>query len=124
MQFNLKQNTPENETEWVQWSKPLNEEGHFEITPSKTLFKEENSLFILIDEEANVGITVFCTNHENSKFKSTPHGVRLANAIGRAFNLTGDVDAETLVDHMNTGVHTVRVEKTDKGVLWTVIQQA
>jgi len=121
MKFSLTtNNVEEKEIEWFKWSTRLSEEGSCEVQVSKLSFNEERSVFYLIDQENETGTSVFCTNHPDSKFQSTPHGVRLANAIGRAYALEGEVDAETLCESVSNGGATVRVEKTDKGVLWTV----
>jgi len=107
----------------VQWSSEVKEVGDsFTITASSISFNEDKSVFYIIDEsgESKTGTSVFCTNHPNSKFNSTPHGVRLANAIGRAAKLAGEVDVQDLVDFVNDAKQPfqVVVEKTDKGVLW------
>jgi hypothetical protein len=121
VKFTLKpQAKQEEEITWVGWTKPLSEEGSFTITPSTVVFKEEKEMFALIDRDNEIGTTVYCSNHPNAKFESTPHGIRLANAIGRAFDLEGEVDVEQLVSLMNDSKTEVRVEKTEKGVLWTV----
>ena len=78
----------------------------------------------MVDEELNVGTSVYAAHHPNAKFTdATPHGVRLANAIGRAFSLTGKVEASDLCEAINNAENrpTVRVAKTPKGVLWTVV---
>lgn len=123
MQFNLKPKTEEQNIEWIAWSKEIKEVGdHFEIRCDKLIFKEDPARFFVIDEENNVGISAYCTNHPDSKFQNaTPHGVRLANAIGRATDLEGEVSAEALTDVVNSseGI-VVHIEKTDKGVLWSI----
>ena len=90
MQFELTNTQPENQTEtqWVKWYDHVKNVGdHFTIRADKVIFKEENQpVFFVIDEaeEENVGISVFAAHHPNAQFTdSTPHGVRLANAIGR-----------------------------------------
>ncbi len=89
---NKKTSQQDDETKWVQWYTNLESES-FTFKVERTIFK--NDKFHLFNDK-NEAITVYCTNPQNSKFESTPHGIRLANAIGRAFNLTGDVDADTL----------------------------
>lgn len=121
MKFEIsnKKNTSQQdeETKWVQWYTNLESEP-FTFKVERTIFK--NDKFHLFNDK-NEAITVYCTNPQNSKFESTPHGIRLANAIGRAFNLKGEVDADTLVENMNaTENSTLTVEKTEKGVLWSV----
>ena len=121
VKFTLKpQQQQEDAITWVGWMKPLSEEGSFTITPSTVVFKEDKGMFALIDRENEIGTTVYCSNHPNAKFESTLHGIRLANAIGRAFDLEGEVDVEQLVSLMNDCKTEVKVEKTEKGVLWTV----
>lgn len=115
----------ENPIEWVKWFEGMKEEGEFSIESSRLSFREgDQPVFFIINEEKNIGTSVFCSHHPNAKFTdSTPHGVRLANAIGRAFDLEGDVSASELCDLMNDQEKnpTIKVEKTEKGVLWSVI---
>lgn len=123
MKFNLKPKTEENNVEWVSWSDKIKEVGdQFTIGIDKLIFKEEPARFFVIDETDDLGLSAFCTNHPNSKFQdATPHGVRLANAIGRAAGLEGDVDADALIDVINSSEGLVlTIEKTDKGVLWSI----
>jgi hypothetical protein len=126
MQFNLTKTEPitENETPitWAKWY----EGDSFEIVATRTTFKEgEQPVFYLVNEDLNVGTSVYAAHHPNATFTdATPHGVRLANAIGRAFNLEGEFSAVDLTDAMNNEkkAPTVRVSKTAKGTLWTVIR--
>ena len=115
----------ENPIQWVKWYEGVKAVGDvFTIKADRVSFKSENQpVFFVIDEEANEGISVFAAHHPNSTFTyATPHGIRLANAIGRAFNLSGKVESSDLVDAINGHDNTtVRVEKTEKGVLWTVL---
>ena len=124
MKFNLKQNENENNVEWVSWSQGVKKVGdQFEIVPTVIRFKEESApVFFLIDEENEKATSVFCTNHPDSKFQNaTPHGVRLVNALGRHFNLEGEVDVADLLEAVSGAEGlTVQVEKTEKGVLWSI----
>jgi hypothetical protein len=131
LEFELTKNEAkniENETpiEWAKWYEGVKAVGdEFTIKATRTTFKEEGQpVFFVVDEESNVGISVFAAHHPNAKFTdSKPHGVRLANAIGRAFELPlGAITAEALVQAMNDSktTPTVKVEKTEKGILWTV----
>tara|TARA_R110000824_G_scaffold164764_1_gene341178 strand:+ start:119 stop:496 length:378 start_codon:yes stop_codon:yes gene_type:complete len=110
----------ENPVEWAKWW----ENDSFEIVVSSITFKgEDQPVFYLVDDELNVGTSVYAAHHPNAKFTdATPHGVRLANAIGRAYGLTGTQDVSALVDAVNNSEDrpTVRVAKTEKGILWTV----
>jgi len=122
MKFNLKPKTDDESTiEWVSWSKALGEAGEFTFTATKISFKEEpQPTFFLIDEESNTGTSVYCTNHPDSKYpNATPHGVRLANAIGRSSKLDGEVDVEDLLASLEFPC-IVQVVKTEKGVLWAI----
>ncbi len=128
--FNNTKQADEREVEWCSWNAGLKEEGDsFSIRATRISFKvkeDETPVFYVFDdtdEEKTVGISVFCTNHPNSPYQdATPHGVRLANAIGRAFDLTGDIDSSDLCDAINNHENaTIEVSKTEKGVLWTVV---
>ena len=127
MQFELTKNEAKNVNEtpttWIKWYDEVKEHGSFEISVSRATFKEgeDQSVFYLIDEENNQGISVFCNHHPNAKFTdSTPHGVRLANAIGRSVDLEGSVGGVELADVLTDLNGVVKVEKTEKGILWTV----
>ncbi len=122
---NTKQETEnENPIEWVRWYETTNKGEAFSITTHSISFKNEaQPVFYLIDEVQNIGTSVYAAHHPNAKFTdATPHGVRLANAIGRAFGIEGSIEASDLVDAVNAEKKPVIVvvEKTDKGVLWTV----
>ena len=129
MQFELTNTQPENQTEtqWVKWYDHVKNVGdHFTIQADKVIFKEENQpVFFVIDEreEENVGISVFAAHHPNAQFTdSTPHGVRLANAIGRFAKLEGSVTAQELATLLQESKNaSVKVEKTEKGVLWSIV---
>ena len=126
MDFELTNKSPEqeNETEWVKWYDSIKEVGDtFQITADKVIFKEENQpVFFVIDETNSQGISVFAAHHPNAKHTdATPHGVRLARAIGRCFNITGNVSADELAEVVSEEEGAlVIVEKTEKGILWTV----
>ena len=128
MKFEITKNEARSEDEtpieWVKWFEGVNTDGSFEMTVHRLSFKENNDqpVFYMIDEESNQGTSVFAAHHPNAKFTdATPHGVRLANAIGRFFNIEGEFTADHLVDLFNAQApSTVRVEKTDKGILWTI----
>ena len=116
----------EKNVEWVSWSNEIKDEGdRFEINATKLIFKEDpQPVFFVIDESMDpaVGISAYCTNHPESKYpNATPHGVRLANAIGRAHGMSGEVEVESLIEAVaSTEITTITIEKTDKGVLWMV----
>jgi hypothetical protein len=126
MQFELTKNEPDDglETEWVKWYDDVKKVGdRFTIKADKVIFKEESQpVFFVIDEDSNKGISVFAAHHPNAKFTdSTPHGIRLANAIGRAFAITGEVSGEELAEYVTEHPDALLVvEKTDKGVLWSI----
>lgn len=131
MQFELTnseaRNENENPIEWVKWFEGLKSDGEFEVVADRTSFKDNDQpVFFIINETSNTGTSVFCEHHPNAKFTdATPHGVRLANAIGRAFEIEGSVSASELCDLMNGEEKSpiVRVEKTEKGVLWSIRRQ-
>jgi len=114
----------QNEVEWVRWHDSIAQGEEFNMNAKSLRFNDEKQVFYLIGSET--ATSVYCQHHPNSKFQdNTTHGVRLANAVGRAFNLTGEVEANDLVDAFNAVASVdVKVVKTDKGVLWTVIPNA
>ena len=116
----------ENPIEWVRWYETTNNGEEFTITTTSISFKEEaQPVFYLIDEGSNKGTSVYAAHHPNAKFTdATPHGVRLANAIGRAFDIIGNVSASDLCEFVNAEKKpvVVSVKKTDKGVLWSVLR--
>lgn len=128
MDFNISEtteaSTEESTVEWVRWFDEMKENNEFNFTATSLRFNEEKKVFYLIGEDK--ATSVYCENHPASKFQdSTPHGVRLANAIGRVCNLTGAINADTLVAEFNRYPSVqVLVKKTSKGVLWTVIPNA
>ena len=127
MEFELTNLKHDDETEpvtWLKWHEGVKEEGDtFSITADRVSFKNDNQpVFFVVDETENVGISVFAAHHPNAQFTdATPHGIRLANAIGRAFDLEGTVSAQDLCDAINGVVATIEVKKTKKGVLWSVL---
>ena len=125
MEFELTNTKHDDEQEpvtWQKWHEGVKEEGDtFTIQADRLSFKNDKQpVFFVVDEGKNVGISVFAAHHPNAQFTdATPHGIRLANAIGRAFNLEGKVSSEDLCAAMN-GVKksaTIEVKKTAKGVL-------
>lgn len=123
MRFNLVANNEENNVEWVSWSQDVKEIGDsFDFEVEKISFKEEPSpAFFLINETEGKGTSVFCTNHPDSKYpNSTPHGIRLVNALGRHLGITGEIDVDDLLAAVELPC-TVKVEKTEKGVLWFIV---
>ena len=130
MKFNLKPANEEQSIEWVSWTDEIKKVGDgFKIQCSKLIFKAEPSpVFFVIDEENNVGISAYCTNHPDSPFpNATPHGVRLVNALGRHFDFTGEVDVAEILEAVSKDIHdhndpfTVQIDKTEKGVLWSIV---
>lgn len=127
--FNNKKQADEQKVEWCSWNAGLKEEGDsFSITASRISFKvkeDETPVFYVFDdtdEEKTIGISVFCTNHPNSPYQdATPHGVRLARSIGRWAKAEGTLTGQDLCDLVNAeGNLTITVEKTPKGVLWSI----
>ena len=128
MDFELTKNKPDEEQDqpivWQKWYEGVNEEGSFSINADRMTFKnEEQPVFFIVDEENNVGTSVFASHHPKATFTdATPHGIRLANAIGRAFDLDGTVSGSDLCQVVNDNEKVVvKVEKTKKGILWTVL---
>jgi len=130
MQFELTDNEPEqqNETQWVKWYDSVKVTGDiFTIPASKMVFKDNDQpVFFIFDEANNLGCSVFAAHHPNAKFTdSTPDGIRLANAIGRHFKLTGSINADDLCSAINNADNvSIKVEKTEKGRLWSVVETA
>ena len=128
MKFELSNNEPKtgNETTWVKWYDDVkNVDDTFTIKADKVIFKgdEDNKpVFYVIDEEKGEGISVFCEHHPNAKHTdSTPHGIRLANAIGRCFAIAGEVTGDELAEYVTEHPDAVvKVTKTDKGILWSI----
>jgi hypothetical protein len=116
--------------EWVKWTDNVKDVGDsFEIIPERITFKDESGVFYLVSEldgDTRTGTSVFCEHHPASKFTdSMPDGLRLASAIGRYLEIDGDVEAEELVSSINDALPVVvRVERTEKGRLWTVSDSA
>ena len=129
MEFELTNKSIDDESDpitWEKWYEGVKAEGDsYSIKTDRLSFKEANEqpAFFAVDEMDNIGISVFCAHHPNAKFTdATPHGIRLANAIGRAFSLEGSVSADDLCTAVNTCKDDVviQVKKTAKGILWTV----
>jgi hypothetical protein len=126
MKFNIPTATePENEVEWTNWYEGISEVGDsFSLQLEKVSFNEEKAAIYLIGAET--ATTVYAQHHENAKFKnSTTHGVRVINAFARKLALTGEIESATLFDGIATllegdEVLTIKAEKTEKGLLWTV----
>jgi len=121
---NLKHDDEKEPVTWQKWHEGIKEEGDtFSIKADRVSFKNDNQpVFFVVDEGNNVGISVFAAHHPNAQFTdATPHGIRLANAIGRAFNLEGKVSSDDLCAAINEADATIEVKKTNKGVLWTVL---
>ena len=118
--------------EWVKWTDAVKAEGDaFEIVPERITFKEDSEVFYLIaaaelEDGVKTGTSVFCNHHPASKFTdSMPDGLRLASAIGRYLKIDGDIDANVLLEQINAKLPVVvRVERTEKGRLWTVSDSA
>ena len=132
MQFELTKNDAkqmnETPTTWIKWHEELKEIGDsFQIRADSVSFKDTSApVFYVVEEgkKENRGTSVFCAHHPDSKFTdSTPDGVRLANAIGRFFDLEGAVEATELASKLATAENVaVQVDKTEKGRLWSIVQ--
>ena len=123
MDFNIKQATEQEEIEWQKWY----EGDSYTIDATRISFNDERKCFYLINENDNVGTSVYATNPENSKYPdSTPHGMRLVNAICRVISLHGELNDTTIIEGVDAhikehGKMTVSVAKNDKNlVVWTV----
>lgn len=131
MQFELtdkQADQNDNPTTWIKWHEELKEIGDsFQIRADSVSFKDTSApVFYIVEEgkKGNTGTSVFCAHHPDSKFTdSTPDGVRLANAIGRHFKITGSVEATDLAAQLSEAENVaVLVEKTEKGRLWSIVQ--
>ena len=127
MKFELTKTKHDDETEpvtWQKWHEGVKEEGDiFTIKADRLSFKNDKQpVFFVVDEGENVGISVFAAHHPNAQFTdATPHGIRLANAIGRAFDLEGEVSSDDLCAAVNGAKCSIEVKNTAKGVLWSVL---
>ena len=110
--------------DWVKWYDEVKDNGKYSIVVSRLSFKEHDQpVWFVVNEEGADGISVFAAHHPNAKFTdATPHGIRLANAIGRAFDLDGKVTAQDMCKLVNDYEKevTITVEKIDKCILWSV----
>tara|TARA_B100000424_G_C22923610_1_gene491354 strand:+ start:860 stop:1261 length:402 start_codon:yes stop_codon:yes gene_type:complete len=132
VQFELTKNEAKNVNEtpttWIKWHEELKEIGDsFQIRADSVSFKDTSApVFYVVEEgkKKNKGTSVFCAHHPDSKFTdSTPDGVRLANAIGRFFNIEGSVSGSDLASEVAAAENVaVKVEKTEKGRLWSIVQ--
>lgn len=129
MKFELTNTKLDDEQEpitWVKWHEDLKKEGDsFVIRADTVSFKDEGSpVFYVIDNESNTGTSVFCAHHPNAKFTdATPDGVRLANAAGRFLKIEGSVEATDLAESLTSEKKiAVKVEKTAKGRLWSIVK--
>ena len=118
--INNKQSEQE-EIEWQNWY----EGDEYSISCTRISFNEERKVFYLINENDNVGTSVYATNPENSKYpKAIPHGVRLVNALCRLFKKDdGKINATSVLEAVDAHLEandaiTISVSKTKKGVLW------
>jgi len=128
MDFELKINEPEDTNEppiqWAKWYEEVKEHTEYIIKVDRLTFRDnEQPVFFAVNEAEKVGISIFAAHHPNAVFTdATPHGIRLANAIGRAFNHHGTVSADELCDLVNNHDNaSICVKKTEKGILWTVV---
>ena len=69
----------------------------------------------------------FTEHHPQAKFTSgKPDGLRLLGAVARHWKIAGSV--QEIVDHHNEHIAdeeiTLNIRKTDKGVLWTLQEEA
>jgi len=128
LKFELAKNEPKTENDtpmvWVKWYEEVKHNEEYILKVDRLTFRDNDQpVFFAVNEAENVGISVFAAHHPQAKFTdATPHGIRLANAIGRAFKLTGSAEADDLCEAVNNHKNvSISVKKTDKGILWAVV---
>jgi hypothetical protein len=90
-------------------------------------FNGETSVIAFLADQDNQAIGVFTEHHPNAKFTSgKPDGLRLLGAIARHYAIKGEI--QDVVDHHNEqigeGSLTLNICKTEKGVLWSIKEDA
>ena len=110
---------------WVRWYEEVKDNGEYILVVDRISFKDDGQpVFFAVNVAENQGISIFAAHHPTAKFTdATPHGVRLANAIGRTFKIEGEVSADDICSAVKESKKqvSISVKKTDKGILWSVI---
>jgi len=98
----------------------VNDGDTFSLSLNAASYNEDKQCLTVIDSDKNKALTVYFEQHPESKFESTPNGVRFARAIQRCLRLTindGDELAQTVKDQDLTLTVT---HMGSKGRLWTI----
>tara|TARA_R100001163_G_scaffold56556_1_gene44308 strand:+ start:13902 stop:14303 length:402 start_codon:yes stop_codon:yes gene_type:complete len=96
----------------------------FTMALNAASYNEDRDCITVIDSEKNCALTAYFTQHPESKYQSTPDGIRLGRAVQRAIRTTVN-DGDELAQIIKERDMTLTVSyQGQNGRLWTVITNA
>ena len=96
----------------------------FTMNLDSAAYNEERDCITVIDSEKNCALTAYFTQHPESKYQSTPDGIRLGRAVQRAIRETVN-DGDILADVIKNRDLTLTVSyEGQNGRLWSVTTNA
>ena len=92
----------------------------FTMNLNSAAYNDERDCITVIDSEKNCALTAYFTQHPESKYQSTPDGIRLGRAIQRCVRATVN-DADELVALIKSSDLVLNITyKGEKGRAWSV----
>ena len=96
----------------------------FTMNLNSAAYNDERDCITVIDSEKNCALTAYFTQHPESKYQSTPDGIRLGRAIQRCVRATVN-DADELVALIKSQDLVLNITyKGEKGRAWSVTRLA
>ena len=96
----------------------------FTMNLNSAAYNDERDCITVIDSEKNCALTAYFTQHPESKYQSTPDGIRLGRAIQRCVRATVN-DADELVAIIKSQDLVLNITyKGEKGRAWSVTRLA
>jgi len=96
----------------------------FSMALNSAAYNEERDCITVIDSDKNCALTAYFTQHPDSKYQSTPDGIRLGRAVQRCVQATVN-DGEELVNIIKSSDLVLTITyKGEKGRAWSVTRLA
>lgn len=116
---------PEEPLQFVKVYEEVEADGdQFTMNLNSAAYNEERDCITVIDSEKNCALTAYFTQHPDSKYQSTPDGIRLGRAVQRTIRQTVN-DGDELVAIIKDQDLTLTVSyEGQNGRLWSVTTNA
>ena len=123
----IEMNTKKEEVTFFKWYEAVKDLTTWEIDFTSLAYNDDKKC-VTIFCEGNEATTFWMEHSSTSNFTdNTPEGIRVLRALGRHLGLEGKTTTDQIVElirnELKSHVLTLRMNKSEKGRLWSVLVQ-